>query len=44
MLRSDLCDFSDVHIAVKGVIVVTSLDDAKRNKAVALKNNAPFIN
>ena len=44
MLRSDLCDFSDVHIVVKGVIVVISLDDAKRNKAVAFKHNAPFIN
>ena len=44
MLRSDRCDFSDVHIVVKGVIVVISLDDAKRNKAVAFKHNAPFIN
>ena len=44
MLRSDLCDFSDVYIVVKGTITVTSPDDAKRNKAVAFKNNAPFSN
>ena len=44
MLRSDLCDFSDTHIVVKGVIVVTDRDNVKRNKSVAFKNNAPFIN
>ena len=44
MLRSDLCDFSDVCIFVKGTITVTDPDDAKRNKSVAFKNNAPFIN
>ena len=44
MLRSDLCNFSDVHIFVEGNIIVTNLDSAKRNKAVAFKNNAPFIN
>ena len=44
MLRSDLCDFSDTCIAVKGVIVVTDRDNVKRNKSVAFKNNAPFIN
>ena len=44
MLRSDLRDFSDVYIVVKGVIAVTNPDDAKRNKAVVFKNNAPFIN
>ena len=44
MLRLDLCDFSDTCIFVKGVIAVTNSDDAKRNKAVAFKNNAPFIN
>ena len=44
MLRSDLHDFSDAYIVVKGVIAVTNLDDAKRNKAVVFKNNAPFIN
>ena len=44
MLRSDLCDFSDAYIVVKGEITVTNPDNAKRNKAVAFKNNAPFIN
>ena len=42
MLRSDLCDFSNVCI-VKGEITVTNPDSAKRNKAVAFKNNVPFI-
>ena len=44
MLRSDLCDYSDAYIIVKGTITVTQPDNAKRNKAVAFKNNAPFIN
>ena len=43
MLRSDLCNFSDACIVVKGDIIVTSPKNAKRNKAVAFKNNAPFI-
>ena len=44
MLRSDLCDFSDTYIIVKGTITITGPDNAKRNKSVALKNNAPFMN
>ena len=44
MLRSDLCDYSDAYIVVKGYIGVTNPDDKKRNKSVAFKNNAPFIN
>ena len=44
MLRSDLCDFNDAYIAVGGTIIVTNPDNAKRNKAVAFKSNAPFIN
>ena len=44
MLRSDLWDNSDAYIVVKGYIAVTEPDDAKRNKSVAFKNNAPFIN
>ena len=44
MLRLDLCDFSDAYIVVKGTITVTNPDNAKRNKAVAFKNNAQFIN
>ena len=44
MFRSDLCDFSDAYIVVKGDITVTNPNNAKRNKAVAFKNNAPFTN
>ena len=44
MLRSDLCDFNDAYIVVKADITVTNPSNTKRNKAVAFKNNAPFIN
>ena len=44
MLRSDLCGFSDAYIVVKGNVTVTNPNNAKRNKAVTFKNNAPFIN
>ena len=44
ILRPDLCDVSDAYIVVKGNIIVTNPDNAKRIKAVAFKNNAPFIN
>ena len=44
MLRSDLCDFRDAYIVVKGTITVANPDNAKRNKAVSFKNNPPFIN
>ena len=43
MLRSNLCDYSNAYIVLKGTITVTSPGNAKRNKAV-LKNNARFIN
>ena len=43
MLRSDLYDYSDAYIAVKGRIGVTGIDNAnRRNKKLTLKNNAPF--
>ena len=43
MLRSDLCDFSD--IVVKGDITLEGDNDAnERNKNLVFKNNAPFIN
>ena len=42
MLRSDLCNYSDAYIVVKGTI--TDADNAKRNKNVAFKSNAQFIN
>ena len=45
MLRSDLCDFSDAYIVVKGDITLEGDNDAnKQNKNLAFKNNAPFIN
>ena len=44
MPRSDLRDFSDAYIVVKGVIPVTNADEAKGNIAVEFKINAPFIN
>ena len=44
MLRSDLCDFSDAYIVVKGNIAVTEPNEAKRRKSVAFKSNASFIN
>ena len=44
MLRSDCFDFSNAYIVVKGTITVTNPDDAKRNKSIAFKTNAPFIN
>ena len=44
MLRSDLCDFSDAYIVIKGIITIVRSNAAKRNKEVIFKNNAPFIN
>ena len=45
MLRSDLCDFSDTYIVVKGDITLEDSNDAdKHNKNLAFENNAPFIN
>ena len=44
VLRSELCDFSDAYVVVKGTITVNDPDNAKGNKSVAFKNNAPFIN
>ena len=43
MLRSDLCDFSDAYIVMKGNITVTNPDNDAYNKTLALKNNAPFV-
>ena len=44
ILRSDLCDYSDAYIIVNQTITITNPDNAKRNKAVAFKYYAPFIN
>ena len=49
MLRSNLCDYADAYILVKGTITITGEgnDDAtkqadERNKGVTFKNCAPF--
>ena len=45
MLRSDLCNFSDAYIIVKGNITLEGDNDAnKQNKTLAFKKNSPFIN
>ena len=45
VLRSDLCDFSDAYIVVKGDITLEGDNDANKwNKNLAFKNIAPFIN
>ena len=44
MLRSDLCDFSDVYIVVKGTITVEGAENRDKHiRNLVLKNNAPFI-
>ena len=44
MIRSELCDFSDAYIVVKGDITLEGDNIAsKRNKNLTFKNNAPFI-
>ena len=43
MLRSDLWDYSDSYIVVKGGISVTGINAAKRrNKKLTFRNNASF--
>ena len=49
MLRSSLCDYSDVYILVKGTATVngvvngTENEILRRNRPLILKNNAPFV-
>ena len=51
MLRSNLCNYSDAYILVKGKITVTALGANngankirdKKNRPLILKNNAPFV-
>ena len=44
MLRSDLCNYSDAYVWVKGTITVTDPNkNANFDRRLALKNNAPFI-
>ena len=41
IIRSNLCDFNDVYIVVKGDITLQRVIDVnKRNKNLAFKNNA----
>ena len=49
MLRSNLCDYADAYIFVKGTITTTGAEDDdaakqldERNKGVIFKNGAPF--
>ena len=53
MLQSNLCDYADAYILVKGTITITGEGDAaaaaaaarqadERNKGVTFKNYAPF--
>ena len=48
MLRSDLCDYSDAYIVVKGDIIVRKATAKNfidtRNRFLAFKNNASFTN
>ena len=43
MLSSDLCDFSDASIVVKGTITVTNPDNNACERKLAFKNNASFV-
>ena len=43
MLTSDLCDYSDTYIVVKGKITVTNPNNDAYGKKLAFKNNAPFL-
>ena len=43
MLRSDLCNYSDAYIVVKGIASLTGTNVAnRRNKKLIFKNNVPF--
>ena len=43
MLQSDLCDYSDAYIIVKGTITVAVPNNDPYNKKLDFKNNVPFI-
>ena len=42
MLRSDLCDYSDAYIIVKGRITVRGNNAKRINKKLTFKKNTPF--
>ena len=44
MLRSDLCDYADAYILIKGTITVAGANPRDRqNRPLILKDNAPFV-
>ena len=49
MLRSNLCDYSDAYILVKGTVTVHGVVNGaeneirRRNRPLIFKNNAPFV-
>ena len=44
MLRSNLCDYSDAYILVKGTITVAGINLRDRqNRPIIFKNNPPFV-
>ena len=43
MLRSELCDYSNVYIVVKGTINVVDPNNKAYDKKLTFKNNARFI-
>ena len=45
MVRSDLCDYSDAYIVVKGDIITEGRNKMDmKNMSLAFKNNASFVN
>ena len=44
MLKFSLCDYTDAYILVKGTITINGTGADERDKGVAFKNCAPFIN
>ena len=49
MLRSNLCDYSDAYILIKGTVTALGANNGannirdKENRPLILKNNAPFV-
>ena len=44
MLQSDLCDYSEAYVVVKGTTTFSGENNRdRRNRFLAFKNNAPFI-
>ena len=45
MLKSDLCDYADAYIVVKGIVTVSSDEKGRdeMNRQIVLKNNPSFI-